>query len=101
VLQVENELARLREQIESTEGRLRDLKDQVSLSTLTITFYQTLDKEHSFEFLNEVAKGFGNGFKGLLWFFVGLINIWPILLFIGFSIWFVIRLVKKSAKKRI
>jgi predicted nucleic acid-binding Zn-ribbon protein len=51
VLQVENELSRLREQIESTEERLRYLKDQVSLSTLTITFYQTLDNEHSFEFL--------------------------------------------------
>ena len=100
VLQVENELARLREQIESTEGRLRYLKNQVSLSTLQITFYQTLDHEADFEFLNKLMDGFGNGFKGLLWFFVGLINVWPILLFFGLLTWFVVRLVKKSAKKK-
>jgi len=100
VLQVENELARLREQIESTEGRLRYLKDQVGLSTLNITFYQTLAYEPNFEFFEKLASGFGNGFIGLLWFFIGLINIWPILLFVGLLVWFVIRLIKKSPKKK-
>ncbi|PCJ28062.1 MAG: hypothetical protein COA97_01950 [Flavobacteriales bacterium] len=101
VLQVEDELARLREQIESTEGRLRYLKDQVSLSTLNITFYQTIDvAETNFEFIEKLGNGFSNGFKGLLWFFIGLINVWPLLLFIGLSIWLVVRLVKKSSKKK-
>ena len=100
VLLVENELARLREQIESTEGRLTYLKDQVGLSTLNITFYQTQDHEPNFEFFKKLANGFGNGFKGLLWFFIGLINIWPILLFFGLLVWFFIRLIKKSSKKK-
>ena len=101
VLQVENELARLREEIESTEGRLRYLNDQVSLSTLNITFYQTLDvEEPSFEFLNKAADGFATGYKGLLWFFIGLINIWPFFLFVGLLTWGIIKLVKKSSRKK-
>lgn len=101
VLQVENELARLREQIESTEGRLRYLKDQVSLSTLNITFYETLEvTESSFEFLSKAADGFNNGYNGLLWFFIGLINVWPFLLFIGGVTWLIIRLVKRSSRKK-
>ena len=101
VLQVENELARLREQIEATEGRLRYLKNQVSLSTLSITFYQTLNvDEPSFEFLEKAGDGFNTGFKGLLWFFIGLINVWPFLVFMGLLIWLIIRLIKKSSKKK-
>ena len=101
ILQIENELARLREQIESTEGRLRYLKDQVSLSTLNITFYQTLEPtSDSFEFLNKAGKGFENGYNGLLWFFIGMINVWPFLLFLGLLTWFIIRLVKKSTRKK-
>ena len=61
-------------EIESTEGRLRYLKDQVSLSTLHISFYETIEiNEPSFEFLSKVGDGFSNGFKGLLWFFIGLV----------------------------
>jgi acetolactate synthase regulatory subunit len=37
VLAVERELARVREQIERTEGRLRFLRSRVALSTLTVT----------------------------------------------------------------
>jgi hypothetical protein len=98
ILQIENELARLREQIESTEGRLRYLKDQVSLSTLNISYYQTT--ETGFRFSDKANKGFFNGFKGLLWFFIGLINIWPFILFIGFSVWLLVRLIKKSKSRK-
>lgn len=100
ILQVENELARLREQIEATEGRLRYLKDQVSLSTLRITFYQTRHADESFGFGKKVKKGFENGYKGLLWFIIGLINIWPFLLFLSIGIWLLVRLIKKSRAKR-
>lgn len=101
VLLVESELARLREQIESREGRLRYLKDQVSLSTLHITFYQKLEvEEPNFEFFTKTADGFNNGFTGLMWVFIGLVNIWPLILFIVFSVWLIVRLVKKSSQKK-
>jgi len=40
VLSVERELARVREEIERFEGRLRFLKSQVAMSTLTVTVYE-------------------------------------------------------------
>src|SRR5207253_8976349 len=40
VLHVERELARVREEIERYEGRLRFLRSRVSLSTLTVTLHE-------------------------------------------------------------
>ena len=99
ILQIEHELARIREDIERIEGRLRYLKNQVSLSTLRITYYQTIETEESFGFGKKVSNGFENGFKGLLWFFIGLVNIWPFILFITIGIWVLVRWIKKSRKK--
>ena len=79
---------------------MRYLKDQVSLSTLRITYYETRETDESFGFGKKVTKGFENGFKGLLWFFIGLINIWPFLLFIIVGVWFLVRVIKKSRAKR-
>lgn len=100
ILQVENELARIREDIERVEGRLRYLKNQVSLSTLRITYYETVEVENSFGFGKKVGDGFENGFKGLLWFFIGLVNIWPFVLFIIIGVWFLVRVIKKSRSKK-
>jgi hypothetical protein len=100
ILQVENELARLREQIESTEGRLRYLKDQVSLSTLRISFYEKKENTKGFGFGEKAKDGFQNGYKGLLWFFIGLINIWPFLLVLGVGVWWLVRVIKKSRRKK-
>lgn len=97
ILQIENELARLREQIESTEGRLRYLKNQVSLSTLSISYYQVTEK--GFGFGKKAAKGFGNGWKGLLWFLIGLVNIWPFILIITIGIWLLVRFIRKRVRR--
>ena len=99
ILQVEHELARIREDIERVEGRLRYLKNQVSLSTLRITYYQTVETEESFGFVKKVSNGFENGFKGLLWFFIGLVNIWPFILFIVIGVWVLVRWIKRRNKK--
>ncbi|MDF1671911.1 MAG: DUF4349 domain-containing protein [Vicingaceae bacterium] len=99
ILQVEHELARIREDIERVEGRLRYLKNQVSLSILRITYYETVEVENSFGFGKKVGDGFENGFKGLLWFFIGLVNIWPFLFFIAIGVWFLVRWIKRRSKK--
>ena len=100
ILQIENELARIREDIERIEGRLRYLKNQVSLSTLNITYYQTIETEESFSFGKKVGKGFENGFKGLLWFFIALVNIWPFILFVLTGVWLLVRWIKKNRRKK-
>ncbi|MEZ5008491.1 MAG: DUF4349 domain-containing protein [Chitinophagales bacterium] len=87
ILEIESQLGNLRAEIESIEGRLKYLSNQVSFSTLNITFYETYAGETAFG--KKFKEGFRNGWDNLFWFFVFLTNIWPfivlgIVLLIGF-----------------
>ncbi len=78
ILEVEKQIGQLRSEIESIEGRLKYLESKVSLSTLTMTFYEKVPNET--EFSSKFRKGFSNGWDNLIWFFVFLTNIWPFIL---------------------
>ena len=80
ILEVEKQIGQLRSEIESIEGRLKYLESKVSLSTLTMTFYQTVPNETKFG--NKFKNGFKNGWDNLIWFFVYLTNIWPFILIV-------------------
>lgn len=95
ILEVERELGTLRSDIESFEGRLKYLKDQVDMATLTVTVYQVISTNEQFG--NKFSTGFKNGIDNLMWFFVFLINYWPFwILLIAFV--FVLR--RWRSKKR-
>ncbi len=81
LLEIEKQIGQLRSEIESIEGRLNYLSDQVSLSTLTLTFYQRVPNETAFG--QRFQDGFRNGWNNLIWFFIGLSNIWPFILMGG------------------
>ncbi len=98
ILNVERQIGQLREEIESAEGRLRYLANQTSLSTLTVTFYEYHESEKGFG--SEFSRGFVNGWTNMVWFFVGLVNIWPFLIFIGLIIWFAIKKYKQRKKMK-
>lgn len=93
VLEIEQKIGYIREEIESAERRLRTMKDQIGLSTLKIEFYQKIDQP-KFKKENEYLKGFSNGLNGLNLLFIGLTNIWPILIFGGVTLYFVRRKMK-------
>lgn len=80
ILAIEEQLAKLREEIESAEGKLKRLDDQVTLSTLDVTYYVRLNE--SPEFTRYFRNSIGNGWENLVWFFVGLLNIWPFILIV-------------------
>ena len=80
ILEIEKELATLRADIESAEGRLKYLSNQVSFSTLQVRFYKLIPEETSYG--NKFSDGFINGWNNLVLFFIGLINIWPFILLI-------------------
>ena len=80
ILEIEKQIGLLRAEIESIEGRLKYLEDQVSFSTLTMTFYETVPNESAFG--KQFQNGFRNGIDNLMWFFVGLTNIWPFIVII-------------------
>ena len=84
MLEVEQQLEKLRAEIESIEGRLKYLNNRTSLSTITITFYQIIEVEKKSRYAMQFKKGFKNGWTNLIDFFIVLINIWPfILIMIG------------------
>ncbi|MCB9232850.1 MAG: DUF4349 domain-containing protein [Bacteroidia bacterium] len=78
ILDIEKQIGDLRAEIESTEGRLKYLTNQVSFSTLSLTFYEKVPEKTGFG--NKFSEGFKNGWEYLIWFFVLLTNVWPFLL---------------------
>ena len=96
ILTIEKEIGNIRGEIESVEGRMKYLTDRISYSTLTISFYEPGKIEKgSFGFGRKVSKAVGNGWEGLLWFFVGLTSIWPFLLIVAAIVIIVLRIRKR------
>ncbi|MCB9360350.1 MAG: DUF4349 domain-containing protein [Flavobacteriales bacterium] len=89
IIEIERELGNLRADIESFEGRLKYLKNQVSFSTLDISFYELVAVEKDNKFGQKFIDGFASGWENLIWFFLGLTNIWPFILLIVVLIWFI------------
>ena len=87
ILQIEKQIGELRADIESSEGRLQYLRDQVALSSLTLTFYREVPIDNAFA--GRFRAGFRSGWENLIWFFVGLTHLWPflVLAIAGFAGW--------------
>ncbi|HHG86400.1 MAG TPA: DUF4349 domain-containing protein, partial [Bacteroidetes bacterium] len=70
--------------IEVAEGRLRFLSDRVSLSTISLTFYE----DRPIEAVAEAGSGFGQrvkiaflrGWQGIQWGLLALAYLWPLIL---------------------
>lgn len=96
VIQVEREIGKLRGEIESAEGRLNYLSDRVSMSTVDLEFYKEIERIKPVDNRpNRFVRAFLSGWKGLVSFLVGLVNIWPFLIFLGVSSVVVIRKIRK------
>jgi hypothetical protein len=78
ILEIEKQIGELRSEIESIEGRMKYLEDKVSLSALTVTFYESIPEQTAFG--QKFKNGFRNGLDNLVIFFVMIINIWPFIL---------------------
>ena len=93
IVSIESQIASVRGEIESMQGRLNYLKSQVSLSTLTVTYYEKIGSD--FGFSSKLKQSFSNGWDNLLSFFIGLIDVWPFLLLIAIAVWLFVRRRKK------
>lgn len=78
VLNIEKESTTLRSDIEALEGRLKYLKDQVSFSTLRLTYFER--KASPYSSANKFTDAIKNGWDNLLSFIFALINIWPFII---------------------
>lgn len=89
LVEVETQLANVRAEIESMEGRLKYLNNQVSFSTVTVTYYQAVSGNNSFGY--RLSRTFGAGWDNFLSFIIGLFEAWPFVIIAGLVIWLFVR----------
>jgi chemotaxis protein histidine kinase CheA len=89
ILNVEEHLRRVVEEVESMEGQLRVLKDQVGESTLHLTMYESFESPNVKKktFWNRMGKALSNGWRGGQEFLIGMVSIWPFWIIAGGLFW--------------
>jgi hypothetical protein len=107
VVAVENELARIREEIERIEGRLRVLTNQVEFSTVSVYAYERDEcvAPAALTLRERIAASFFGSLRALqdvgvdLLLFVVCVGPWFLLaLLFGCSFWFLCRLVFRVSR---
>ena len=98
IIEIEGKLSEIREEIEAKEGQFRYLKNQISMSTVTIEMY-TNDASQSgatASFVSKIWNEIKSGFNSLTGFILGLISIWPFLIITILIFIFIKRKFKKK-----
>ena len=97
ILNIEKEIGNLQTEIETVEGRMKYLKDKISFSTLTVTYYQKTTSK--FGFSSKFVDGIKNGWSVFLWFIVGLSHLWVFIFISVVAFYLIRRWKKKNASK--
>jgi Domain of unknown function (DUF4349) len=103
ILAIEEEIRKLQEEIESKEGRLQYLKDQVAFSTLDINLYK--EKEYIYKsqqqdsFWERVKRSLNGGWKFIIGFVLFVISLWPLIIMTFVTV-FIVRRVRENKKSR-
>jgi Domain of unknown function (DUF4349) len=94
LLEVQEKIGEIREEIESTESRLKQLNDEVGFSTITVTLYQPLllDAPNApvISFGSRFAEAVFDGWRLVIGFVIGAVTVWPFWL-IGGLLWWLVR----------
>ena len=99
ILKVEREIGNLQTEIESSEGRMKYLKDRIGFSTLTVTYYKEYQSvAYKFNFFSKFADGIKNGLENFLSVIIWLSNLWVFIVLIVVII-FLFKLRKWQKKK--
>lgn len=103
ILDIEEKLGKVRQEIESKEGRLRYLDDRVGYSTLTIWIYQKKDRKYEPDeregFGQRLKKSLHKGWQGLVDFILFFLRIWPLWV-VGLIIWRLIVLIGRRSRNK-
>lgn len=93
VLEIEQQLALMREDIEAQEAVFRELKNDVAQSTIHLTYYQQTEASLNPEapFYARIWENFTNGLTLVGNVFVGLFFFLPLLAVVGLVGWLVLR----------
>jgi Domain of unknown function (DUF4349) len=101
MIEIETQLATIREEIEAKEGQLRFMQSRVSMSTITIECYKTVaEQEGATEsFGSKIWNAIGSGFNSISNFFIGLLQLWPFILIFVLGFYFIRKRIKKKTIK--
>jgi Domain of unknown function (DUF4349) len=93
VIEVENQLRQMREEIEMREAELRELKNDVAMSTVTLTYYEETEAADSPQdgWLARLGRNLLGGVELIGSFFLGVAYVLPLLLLVGVPAWLLIR----------
>ena len=103
VLSVERELARVREEIERYEGRLRYLRSRAALSTMTVMIHEPAPVLGSRPGSNPIVDAFKAAWRNFVALVAGLISMMGILIPLALLAWLgwkILRSVRASRGKR-
>lgn len=100
ILKINKEMEMIREEIESAEGRLKYLSNQVGYSTLKINYYEH-KASSGFNFSGKMGNALKDGSTGFLWFLIFMVQLWPLWLMAGLIWWFIMWLIKRNRKKKL
>ncbi|MDR1203768.1 MAG: DUF4349 domain-containing protein [Tannerellaceae bacterium] len=103
ILEIEEYIRSLVEEIESAEGRLSYLNNQVTYSTLDLT----VSKENDYKFTPERRENFferlkealSTGWDGFVDFIIFLLSVWPFWFILAGTIYLFVRWRKRKNKK--
>jgi len=109
ILKIEQKLGEIRTDIESTQGRLKYLNNQVSYSTINLNVYQALEYKFIAEklpsFWERLKGSIISGWRGIVAFMLFLIKLWPLWLTVaagwyGWKYFITNRKLRKKIEKR-
>lgn len=102
ILKVREQIRVLEEEIESVEGRLRYLNNQIDLSTLDLTLLEKKDfvykPDRKINFLERLKESVSAGWFGFLDFSLYILTLWPFWLIL-FAIWWLWKRLKRRKNK--
>ncbi len=98
MIEIETQLATIREEIEAQEGQLRFMQSRVSMSTISIECYKTIAAQEGAteSFGSKIWNAIGSGFNSMSSFFIGLLQVWPFILIFVFGFYFIRKRIKKK-----
>lgn len=100
VLAVERELARIREEIDRFEGRLRYLRHQVSMSTLSVLLHEPEPLLTLYPRENVIVSSFQAAWRNFVTVVASLIAVLGFLVPAGLLLWFLWLLVRRRRWRR-
>lgn len=97
IVSIESQIANVRAEIESMEGRLKYLQNQVSFSTLHVSYYEVIGTD--FGFASKFVESLKGGWDNLLSFLIFMVNLWPFVIGLAAVLFWWVRRRKRRLQK--